>query len=134
MKDLTNNTTGEEIMETFTHEKFGTLRTVVNEDNEIFFICKDIAETLEYASPDKAYKHCKSLFSLTNAKLAELIYEGFHPSTKLIKEPDLYRLIFKSHKKEAGSSKTGCVKQFYQAFVTMVAILWIRKLNLMQRL
>ena len=88
-------------VEKFTHNVFGTLLVISNEEGENFFVCKDVADKLGYKSPDKAYKHCKSLFSLKNAKLAYLINDGFAPATKLIKEPDLYRLVFGSNKKDA---------------------------------
>ncbi len=85
----------------FDHELFGKLDVYVNEEGTVYFLCKQVAGLLSYESPDKAYKHCKSLISLKNAKLGELIKEGVHPASKLILEKDIYRLVMRSHKPEA---------------------------------
>lgn len=78
--------------EVFKHGEFGEVRTVVrDEDNNPWFVAKDVAEALGYTNPQKAIRdHCKG------------VNETFLPSkggvqtVKIIPEPDLYRLIIKS--------------------------------------
>ena len=40
----------------FENEKFGEIRTIIDENNEPWLVGKDIAEILEYASPANAIK------------------------------------------------------------------------------
>lgn len=74
----------------FFNEKFGTVRTVVI-DEEVYFVASDIAKALGYKNPQKAIRdHCKR------------VNESFIPSNggdqkaKVICKSDIYRLIVRS--------------------------------------
>lgn len=74
----------------FFNEKFGTVRTVVI-DEDIYFVASDIARALGYKNPQKAIRdHCKR------------VNESFIPSNggeqkaKVISKSDIYRLIVRS--------------------------------------
>ena len=93
--------------------KGNDIQTIMDEKGEPWFVAKDAATILSYASPDKAYRHCKHLKLFTSA-----ISVGLHPSTKIIPESDLYRLVLNSHKPEAVE---------FQDWVTDVVLPAIRK-------
>ncbi|ONI59084.1 antirepressor [Candidatus Liberibacter solanacearum] len=69
------------------------IRTVVDKDNIIWFVAKDIATVLGYKDTVNAIKeHCRGV-----AKLHPIVDSlGRTQNTKLILEPDVYRLIVKS--------------------------------------
>ena len=65
---------------------------VVNYDGEPWFVAKDVAELLGYSNPRKAVlDHCKYSQMLKSNESLPL-----HPQTKIIPEPDVYRLVFRS--------------------------------------
>jgi len=78
-------------IEVFEHEEFGQVRTLTIDD-EPWFVAKDVAVALGYSDTDQATrKHCK------NAVLVDVpsIRRGVQ-QTKVIQEPDVYRLISRS--------------------------------------
>lgn len=80
----------------YTHELFGSLTTIINENNEVFFIGKEVAEKLGYSDTAYAIKtHCKGV------EETSLPTNGGNQIMKIIPERDLYRLIMRSKKPEA---------------------------------
>ncbi|WP_202284204.1 BRO family protein [Candidatus Liberibacter asiaticus] len=68
------------------------IRTVVDKDNNIGFVAKDIAVVLGYERPNNAINaHCMGAL-----KLCPLKTEGGTQKVRIIAEPDVYRLIVKS--------------------------------------
>lgn len=69
-----------------------TVRVVLDDDNQPMFVAKDVADILGYADTRKAISaHCKG-----EQKYHPLETNGGMQSTRVIYEPDLYRLIFGS--------------------------------------
>jgi len=88
---------------------------VINKDLKTYFIVKEVAKALGYSSQRNAYSLCKRMETV---KIRDLVgnisldpckeISGLHnftseyidgdPAIRLIQEPDLYRLIFKSKK------------------------------------
>ncbi|AHA28008.1 phage repressor protein [Candidatus Liberibacter americanus] len=69
------------------------IRTLVDKQGNPLFVAKDIAEALGYNNPsDAVYQHCDgSVFYRT---IIDSL--GRNQKTRVIKEPDVYRLIVKS--------------------------------------
>jgi len=66
-------------------------------DGEPWFVARDIAEALRYVNPNKAiHDHCKG-----STKRYPLASRGGVQETRLIAEPDVWRLIVGSQKEEA---------------------------------
>ncbi|ADR51947.1 prophage antirepressor [Candidatus Liberibacter solanacearum CLso-ZC1] len=69
------------------------IRTVVDKDNTILFVAKDIAEALGYKRPNDAVnEHCDG--TVKHRPIVDSL--GRKQKTRVIKEPDVYRLIVKS--------------------------------------
>ena len=80
----------------FSHEIFGRLTIITNDNGEIYFIGKEVATILGYN--DTAYAistHCKGVEEMS------LPTKGGNQMMKIIPERDLYRLIMRSKKEEA---------------------------------
>ena len=76
----------------FNNTEFGEIRTV-EIDNEVWFVGKDIAETLGYANPSKALNdHVDTEDKLNNESLSSLGQRGGW----LINESGVYALVFNS--------------------------------------
>lgn len=75
-------------LELYTHEIFGGIRIMTDEDGNFLFCGNDVATALGYARPGKAIiDHCKGALkrdTLTNGGMQKLSY---------ITEGDVYRLI-----------------------------------------
>ena len=72
----------------FQFERF-TVRALADEDGNSLFVAKDAAEALEYKDPTTAIKsHCKGV-----QELHPLQTVGGTQNVRVIREPDLYRLI-----------------------------------------
>lgn len=84
------------------------IRTTLH-DNNVWFVAKDLAEALEYASPDKAYQFCKQINSANSAELNKI--NNLPPATKWIPESDMYRLIMRSNKAEAETFQDWVVEE-----------------------
>ena len=77
----------------YTHELFGSLTTNINENNEVFFIGKEVAEKLGYSDTAYAIKtHCKGVEEMS------LSTNGGVQKMKIISELDLFRLVSKTNK------------------------------------
>ncbi|KAF7599440.1 MAG: hypothetical protein CGU28_05480 [Candidatus Dactylopiibacterium carminicum] len=68
------------------------VRTVVDDNGEVWFVGKDVAGVLGYANPSDAIsKHCKGV-----AKRYPLQTPGGTQEVRIISEPDLFRLVVNS--------------------------------------
>jgi prophage antirepressor-like protein len=72
-------------------------------DGKDWFVAKDVAELLEYKKTANAIKvHCKKPVEWQEFdKVTNTVTFKLHPQTKLILEPDVWRLIIKSEMPEA---------------------------------
>ena len=79
-------------------EMFGDL-TVINGEQGVFFIGKEVAEMLGYnvkqGSGNKWLTHCKKVILDANSCLSSNLYYG-QRGIHLVPESDIYRLIIKS--------------------------------------
>lgn len=81
------------------HEQFGSLTTIKNESNDIFFIGKEICEILGYANPGEVIQdHIreKHKVKMNNSDLLLLGIESGRKGDWLISEAGLYTLVLKS--------------------------------------
>jgi prophage antirepressor-like protein len=84
----------------FTHELFGSLTTIKNENNDIFFIGKEVVNILGYTNPSKAlndHVREKHKFELDNETLLSFGIDLGQRGGILISESGLYTLILKSN-------------------------------------
>lgn len=80
----------------FNHPLFGSLTTITNESQDIFFIGKEVCDLLGYSNASKTISdHCKGY----NKTLLPSI--GGNQESIIIPERDLYRLVMRSKKPEA---------------------------------
>ena len=78
------------------NEVFGNL-TVINGEQGVFFIGKEVATMLGYTNTRKAVRdHCKKAVSVELGGGNETALLELDPQTKIIPESDVYRLIIKS--------------------------------------
>ncbi len=94
-----NTTITNKEINTFSHNAFGKLRTLVK-NGEPWFIASDVAYLLGYSNTRKAIKdHCKapSLLKSNESLPLEIPSRGL----TIISERDVYRLIFRSKLPEA---------------------------------
>lgn len=86
----------------FNNNEFGEIRTIIGEDNEPWFVGKDIAETLEYQNGSRDInRHVDKL-----DRKKEKIHDGNQlKETILINESGLYSLIFSSKMEKAKEFK-----------------------------
>lgn len=83
----------------FNNDKFGEIRTIIKDDDSVWFVGNDVATALGYKVPkDAILLHCKGGVDLP---LPSKTGKGGKQKTKIISEPDLYRLIFNSKLKDA---------------------------------
>lgn len=98
----------------FNNEKFGAIRTV-EQNNEVYFVGKDVAEALGYANPKNAVpKHVAEEDKLST----RIEYAGQRREVTIINESGLYALIF--------GSKLETAKEF-KHWVTSEVLPSIRK-------
>ena len=103
------------VVQTFTHEQFGEIRTV-EIDGEIWFVAADVCRALEIANPRDAVAtlgtdekaavsipYTSSNSTKADVGITDVSSNGVSQRRKvnIINEPGLYRLIFKSRKPEA---------------------------------
>jgi prophage antirepressor-like protein len=82
--------------ETFSNNLFGELTVIISGDEKLFFIGKEVAESLGYANTEQAVRiHCK------NTETYPLEISGQVRHVKIISESDVYRLVMRSKKEEA---------------------------------
>lgn len=105
-------------LQTYTFEGQLDVRTIIDDKGEPLFVAKDIAVALGYKEPTMAIsQHCTKGIDaqsfrkqalrgqgMPGAYLAEL--KNLHPQTVLIREPDVYALIFGSRLATAEKFKT----------------------------
>lgn len=84
-------------LETFNFDENTAIRTAVTNDNNVWFLAKDLADALEYSENARVLEHCKQ----STAKVELNKINDLPPATKWIPESDVYRLIMKSTKPEA---------------------------------
>lgn len=78
----------------FNHEMFGTIRTMVDEKGETFFVAKDVALALGYDQADKAVlRHVDEDDRMKRTVIDQL---GRGQKTYIINESGLYSLILSS--------------------------------------
>lgn len=102
-------------LQIFKNEDFGEIRTI-DIDNEIWFVGKDVAETLGYANPSKAV----SSHVDDDDKIFEMIAHSQNGNmvktqTALINESGLYSLIFGSKLETAKNFKNWVTKEVLPA-------------------
>lgn len=74
------------------------LRTVIDDDGNIWWVATDVARALGYRDPGKAIRqHCKG-----RAK-RPILTKGGHQKMECVNEPNLYRLI--AHSKLPSAEK-----------------------------
>lgn len=99
----------------FNNEEFGQIRTIIDENNEPWFVGKDVADILEYSRPDHAIsKHVDEEDKL----MYQIDTSGQKRNMYVINESGLYSLIF--------SSKMDKAKEF-KRWVTSEVLPAIRK-------
>ncbi|WP_211828651.1 phage antirepressor KilAC domain-containing protein [Kistimonas asteriae] len=75
----------------FSHPVFGDVRTVERDDNEPWFVAKDVADILRYKrTADAIRTHCRGVGEM------ETPIHGVIQTVKIIPERDVYRLIMRS--------------------------------------
>lgn len=75
-----------------------TVRTVVREDGEPWFVAKDVALALGYTNTRKAVRdHCKAASAMARGNELFPPTEGLDSQTIVIPERDVYRLIMRSN-------------------------------------
>lgn len=87
-------------MQLFTNEQFGTIRTVMQND-EPWFVAKDVCEALELGNTSMALERLDE-DELTSVKLMS---GGQNREMSIVNEPGLYTLILGSRKPEAKAFK-----------------------------
>ena len=76
------------------------IRVITNEENQVFFVAKDVCDVLGYTNSSKAISdHCKSEGCTKVVLPNESLGQGREQI--IINEGNLYRLVLKSKKKEA---------------------------------
>lgn len=70
-----------------------SVRTAVDNNGEIWFVAKDIAETLGYTRTSDMLEHCKQCGVLPQLNQIN----NLAPATKWIPESDAYRATMRSH-------------------------------------
>lgn len=79
----------------FTNELFGKLTTYTDQNNNVWFIGKEVAKKLGYIDPDQSIRqHCKHALK---QRIKANQYDRVGNSMWLINEADLYRLIIRSN-------------------------------------
>jgi prophage antirepressor-like protein len=74
------------------------VRVITNEENQVFFVAKDVCDVLNYSnSRDAIAKHCKK----EGVAICDTPTESGIQQMTIINEGNLYRLVLKSKKKEA---------------------------------
>ena len=100
-----------EITKVFNNPEFGEIRTVVK-DNEIYFVGKDIAESLGYKDSVNALK---AHVDIEDKLTWQLATSGQNRNMTIITESGVYALVF--------GSKLPQAKQF-KRWVTSDVLLW----------
>lgn len=97
-------------LQIFENKEFGTIRTMVNEKNETFFVGIDVATALGYATPRNAVADHVSPEDKTTA-LIQVAGSNYKSKAVLINESGLYALIFGSQLASAKAFKHWVTKE-----------------------
>lgn len=93
----------EKSIKIFEHAELGDIRVIQGEDNEPWFVAKDICETLGFTRPSDALRGLdseeKQVVNITTQNMRG------NPNTNIINESGLYSLILRSRKPEAKKFK-----------------------------
>ncbi|NYZ69722.1 Bro-N domain-containing protein, partial [Endozoicomonas sp. SM1973] len=89
-----------EEINTFSHNAFGELRTVIKE-GEPWFIAKDVAEILDYSVASAMTRHLDD----DETRVSTRHMNGSPRDLIIINESGLYSAIFRSRKEEAKAFK-----------------------------
>lgn len=73
------------------------VRTVVNDDGEVWFVAKDVADTLDYKDTESMTRRLDD----DEVKRLNLQNVGLHQNQSLINESGLYSAVLGSKKEEA---------------------------------
>lgn len=87
----------------FNNKEFGEIRSILDENNEPWFVGKDIAEILEYSRPTKAIQDHVDYEDKDEVPIQDSI--GRNQKTPIINESGLYSLIFSSKMEKAKEFK-----------------------------
>lgn len=102
-------------VEIFKNEKFGEIRTVINECGDPLFCLADVCKALDIANP----RDCKTRLKIDGVGSADIIDAlGRKQEATFINESNLYKCIFQSRKPDA---------EKFQDWVTEEVIPSIRK-------
>ena len=95
----------------FSNSKFGQLRVALNENGETVFCLADVCKALGIVEPSRVKERLDSsnLHSVKVSTKSSNRHGEFTRITTMtyIGEPNLYRCIFQSNKKEARKRRTG---------------------------
>lgn len=89
-------------LQIFNNDEFGRIRTISDENNEPWFVGKDVAEILEYSSPANAIK---KHIDEEDKGVTDLMTPGGKQKMTIINESGLYSLIFSSKMEKAREFK-----------------------------
>lgn len=89
-------------LQIFNNNDFGRIRTISDDNNEPWFVGKDVAEILEYASPANAIK---KHIDEEDKGVTDLMTPGGKQKMTIINESGLYSLIFSSKMEKAREFK-----------------------------
>jgi prophage antirepressor-like protein len=90
----------QELIKSFDFNGHG-VRIITNENNQVFFVAKDICEVLGYSNTSKAISdNCKNE-GITTSYIPHPQSETKQIEVTVINEANLYRLVMRSNKKEA---------------------------------
>lgn len=94
-------------IEIFKNDRFGEVRTIIDDKNEPWFCLSDVCKILGLGNPSQVKTTLKSRGVITNEVSTPIVSQGVDTGkTKMvainfIDEPNLYKCIFQSRKQEA---------------------------------
>lgn len=94
-------------IEIFKNDRFGEVRTIIDDRNEPWFCLSDVCKILGLGNPSQVKTTLKSRGVITNEVSTPIVSQGVDTGkTKMvainfIDEPNLYKCIFQSRKQEA---------------------------------
>ena len=87
----------------FKHDMFGALRTMTDENGEVFFVGKDVAKALGYSQPDKAIMRHTEEDDRMKCTVVDKLGRG--QKMYIINESGLYALVLSSKLPQAKAFK-----------------------------
>ncbi|MCQ2247259.1 MAG: phage antirepressor KilAC domain-containing protein, partial [Bacteroidaceae bacterium] len=101
---LDNENKGSQVIKTFNHEQFGTIRTMTMPNGQVGFVGKDVAEVLGYKDPSRALFDRVDVEDKTSL-LIQQSGSNYKANTIFINESGLYALILSSKLPQAREFK-----------------------------